>query len=370
MARRSFRLVKDLDIDFDSTHSGSNDKDEVEVEWNDCFICQEKSTEKLICPANSKHVTDLQQQYSKLVQDVKRFETVESFSDPLKHLLGMENFDNKCTTNKAVYHKRCRNKYDDFHFERSIKRAKKMEEENNLPGPSTKTRSKFEAKNFQNVCFLCGESSNESLTYVRTLQLHERVQKSAERLLDEKLLAKLSEGDLVATEAQYHKGCLANLYNKVRALDAAKSIDEHNESILEGITVAEIEQYVRHYIEVETDVVPVFYLKDLKDLYTKRLTFHGCNKSVEHSTRFKEKVLQRIPELVEHKLGRDIILTLKAGSGEAIFQSCDLLDDGMCLLYGRKYFFIKTTRKRKKSQRKLLAGIQKNRQFQRLYRVL
>ena len=105
MARRSFRLVKDLDIDFDSTHSGSNGKEEVEVEWNDCFICQEKSTEKLICPANSKHVTDLQQQYSKLVQDVKRFETVESFSDPLKHLLGMENFDNKCTTNKAVYHK-------------------------------------------------------------------------------------------------------------------------------------------------------------------------------------------------------------------------------------------------------------------------
>lgn len=148
-----------------------------------------------------------------------------------------------------------------------------MEEENNFPGPSTKTRSTFEAKNFQNVCFLCGESSNESLTFVRTLQLHERVQKSAERLLDEKLLAKLSEGDLVATEAQYHKSCLANLYNKVRALDAVKSVDDHNEYILEGITIAEIEQYVRHYIEVENEVVPVFYLKDLKDLYTKNFSW-------------------------------------------------------------------------------------------------
>ena len=121
------------------------------------------------------------------------------------------------------------------------------------------------------------------------------------------------------------------MYNKVRALDETKSFDDHNESILEGITIAEIEQYVRHCIEMESEVVPVFYLKDLKSLYNERLTFHGCSTNFEHSTRLKEKILKRIPELTEHKLGHDIILTLKEGSGEAIFQSCDLLDDGMCL---------------------------------------
>ena len=51
----------------------------------------------------------------------------------------------------------------------------------------------------------------------------------------------------------------------------------------------------------------------------------------EYSTRFKEKILKRIPELTEHKMGRDVILTLKDDCGKAIFEACDLQDDGMCL---------------------------------------
>ena len=101
------------------------------------------------------------------------------------------------------------------------------------------------------------------------------------------------------------------MYNKVRALDATKSYDDQNESILEDFSIAEIEQYVRHCIEMESELVLVFYLKDLKSLYNERLAFHGCSTNFEHSTRFKEKILKRIPELTEHKLGRDIILTFK-----------------------------------------------------------
>ena len=73
MARRSFRLVKDIDTHFDSTRRSSNNEDEVEVKWTDCIICQEKSKKKLVCPTNNKHTAD---QYSKLMQDVKRFQTV------------------------------------------------------------------------------------------------------------------------------------------------------------------------------------------------------------------------------------------------------------------------------------------------------
>ena len=32
-----------------------------------------------------------------------------------------------------------------------------------------------------------------------------------------------------------------------------------------------------------------------------------------------------------HKVGRDVILTLKDDCGKAIFEACDLQDDGMCL---------------------------------------
>ena len=76
MARRSFRLVKDIDTHYDSTRRSSNNEDEVEVKWTDCIICQDKSKKKLVCPTNNKHNADLQHQYSKLMQDVQRFQTV------------------------------------------------------------------------------------------------------------------------------------------------------------------------------------------------------------------------------------------------------------------------------------------------------
>ena len=47
----------------------------------------------------------------------------------------------------------------------------------------------------------------------------------------------------------------------------------------------------------------------------------------EHSTRFKEKILKRIPGLTERKMGRDVILTLKENCVKAIFKACDLQDN-------------------------------------------
>ena len=51
----------------------------------------------------------------------------------------------------------------------------------------------------------------------------------------------------------------------------------------------------------------------------------------EHPTRFNETILKRIPELTEHKMGKDVILKLKDDCGKAIFEASELQDDGMCL---------------------------------------
>ena len=61
------------------------------------------------------------------------------------------------------------------------------------------------------------------------------------------------------------------------------------------------------------------------------MKYHGYAVEYEHSTRFKEKILKRIPELTKHKMGRDVILTLKDNCGKAIFEACDLRDNGICL---------------------------------------
>ncbi|CAB4025239.1 hypothetical protein ROHU_037104 [Paramuricea clavata] len=52
-----------------------------------------------------------------------------------------------------------------------------------------------------------------------------------------------------------------------------------------------------------------------------------------HSTRLKEKILSRIPELHESKKGRDVVLTFKDEVGSAIYKDCkqDFEEDGICL---------------------------------------
>ena len=88
---------------------------------------------------------------------------------------------------------------------------------------------------------------------------------------------------------------------------------------------------MRRIIEVESDNIPVFYLKELKNLYVQQMKYHGYTVEYEHSPGFKEKILKRITELTERKMGSDVILTLKYDCGKAIFEACNLQDDGMCL---------------------------------------
>ena len=62
------------------------------------------------------------------------------------------------------------------------------------------------------------------------------------------------------------------------------------------------------------------------------MEFNGCSKRYKHNTRFKDKILRLVPELTEYRKGRDIILTLREGCGDTIFEACDLQDDGICLV--------------------------------------
>ena len=67
-------------------------------------------------------------------------------------------------------------------------------------------------------CFFCekGEETGQSdgrLWQVGTFAVDTRVRECASLLDDFRLLSKLSEGDMIATEAWYHTGCLVAYYN-------------------------------------------------------------------------------------------------------------------------------------------------------------
>ena len=97
----------------------------------------------------------------------------------------------------------------------------------NSPG----TRATYNAKLFLLSCFFCEKVDvSGNLTEVQTLGLDKRVRDAAKILKDERLLARLSEGDMVAVEARYHKSWLAELYNKALRVSKPK-IEESDDAI-------------------------------------------------------------------------------------------------------------------------------------------
>ena len=59
------------------------------------------------------------------------------------------------------------------------------------------------SKNFTDKCFVCDETDNSNvLNSCQTLYLGMQVRKISQELADTKLLAKLSEGDMVALEVR------------------------------------------------------------------------------------------------------------------------------------------------------------------------
>jgi len=72
----------------------------------------------------------------------------------------------------------------------------------------------------QYVCVFCdlpAEWLNE-LHSVTTFTLDQRVKECDAVLSDDRLLAKLAVGDMIAVEAKYHSSCLAQLYNRRRSI--------------------------------------------------------------------------------------------------------------------------------------------------------
>ena len=93
---------------------------------------------------------------------------------------------------------------------------------------------------------------------------------------------------------------------------------------MEGIFLAEIIEYLRDTHRY-SDIIPVLKLSDTKAIYCKRL--EECGTPAEmvknvHSSRLKSKILNRLPELAEHRKGKDMFLTFREEVGKAIFGAC------------------------------------------------
>ena len=122
---------------------------------------------------------------------------------------------------KAKWHKLCLSKFSTMKLQRAEKRKAAVgDSDTECPTAKKYTRTKgLHEHRTKDICFFCETSSaSEPLHEVSTFQVDTRVRNCSHVLQDERLLAKLSAGDLIAQDAKYQRRCLASLYNKAAAV--------------------------------------------------------------------------------------------------------------------------------------------------------
>lgn len=171
----------------------------------------------------------------------------------------------------------------------------------------------------RNLCIFCGDETNEADHSFQKVKLTQQIHDKAVVLGEERIVALLAEGDLVAIEAKYHQNCYTG-FN--RRYDAICKQDRASEN-LEAATENELLQFIKEEV---TGGRRIFALQDLTDMMTERLEQHGIQKTV-NGTRLKDRVLEHFPNLTEEKGIRDRVFIVCSKTARRIISDATQTPD-------------------------------------------
>lgn len=269
--------------------SSSTSKSQTEIEhlsvepnnWSKCAICQQNKDEALQCPAESKRQIDFGAGYRTLAENINRLIELDCLPDAVNpsKLDEGDGIERTLSQNKGRWHKSCFLKLNTTEVRRAEKRALKQDQ--TVGGKYTRSSATTPACKSNDVCFFCEKlgSKSDSLHQVSTLSLDTRVRECAYLLQDEKLLAKLSAGDLVALEAFYHASCLASLYKKGNNIKEKAQEEDHMQRA-DSIVLAELVAFIEEERANSEKELPVLKLADLATKYTLRMKQLGLYTSI------------------------------------------------------------------------------------------
>ena len=124
-------------------------------------------------------------------------------------------------------------------------------------------------------------AGTNSLRKAATFEIDGRVRACA-NLGDTELLGRLSGGDMVALDAQYHLQCLTGLYNRARSAQPTEPQDSDQERAMSAVVFAELVLYIEETRQDE-ETAPVFKLSDLVHLpYQSRMEQLGVQRDTPH----------------------------------------------------------------------------------------
>ena len=260
---------------------------DTDTNWDLCALCQEDTKERLVSPQEGS--------YKAIAECIQEFQKLNClpYNINVDRLAKDGGIEATLITNNAKWHKTCRNRFDNQKLQRAQKRKLK---EDSAYGPSpVKTRKSVGSMAKTDNCFFCDkDDTREPLHSARTDKVDTRVREYAHALQDRKLLGKLSEGDMHALDAKYHRKCLTALSKRVRKYKTeGKKCDQKGKA--ESLVLGELVSYIEEYRQDES--MPVFKLSDLGRLYESRLREQDPEFTGKvNNTSLKERLLNFIPD--------------------------------------------------------------------------
>ena len=149
--------------------------------------------------------------------------------------------------------------------------------------PVAKCRNRAHVSEEHIKCLSCRKEGegNDKLGCFSTLETYRSIRQKALKLGDFELLGRMSEGDLIATEAKNHLKCLISLRNQYRSFCAQKMQDSDDGlddvKLDESVAFVELVKYIDHCVDDGTYMPE---LSELFSLYVQRLEDLGIRKTI------------------------------------------------------------------------------------------
>ena len=185
----------------------------MELDWNQCIICQQSTPEPLKCPmqtpgASYDKMIDV---YESFLTNVKEFQDIDALPTNIiyfKHDQSPADF----AAHHASWHKSCYLKYNNSKLAKAKKR--RASNTDDLEKQLPRKRQAIEVYN----CLFCEKGQEEGeLHQVSTFDADSDMRTMITELQDTRLLTRIDGGDLIAKEVKYHLKCLTALRNRYRS---------------------------------------------------------------------------------------------------------------------------------------------------------
>ena len=279
------------------------------TKWQLCILCQKESDEELVCPLANPVISRREVAYKEIIAVASQFRAIDAAPHPEVELPDEESM----SQNKASWHKSCRQLYKAS----SLEHANKIHSEG-LP-PLRKRLRRISTVVNRDMCLFCGEKTNAADHSFQKVTLTKEIHDKAVALGEDRIVGLLSEGDLVAIEAKYHRNCYTS-FNR-RYAEIRKEVVAHED--LEATAENELFQFIKEEI---VEGHEIFVLQDLTDMMTERLEQHGIKKTVNR-TFLKNRVLEYFPNMTAEKGVRDRVFIVCSKVARQIISSASKTPD-------------------------------------------